>query len=208
MDSKVKLMRTLAERFSAHLRRRRLFSGSPAGTALLAVSGGPDSLALLDLMAGEAGTGGPRLVVAHADHGIQAGSGAVAKSVAAIAARYGLPCEVGLLELGPETSETTARRARYRWLAATRARLGADWVVTAHHADDQAETVLLRTLRGSGRAGLAGIAARTRDGIVRPLLPFTRAELADHLATRGIIAHEDPSKLDVRHLRSWPRPAG
>jgi tRNA(Ile)-lysidine synthase len=200
-------MRTLAERFSTHLRRRGLLP--PAGTALVAVSGGPDSLALLDLLAGEPGTarGGPRLVVAHVDHGIQEGSDAVATTVSAIAARYGVPCEVGRLELGPGASETAARRARYRWLEETRARLGAQWLVTAHHADDQAETVLLRTLRGSGPAGLAGIAARTRDRIVRPLLPFTRAEIAEHLASRGIVAHTDPANADPRHLRSWLRHA-
>ncbi|MGH7537840.1 MAG: tRNA lysidine(34) synthetase TilS, partial [Gemmatimonadales bacterium] len=196
-------MPTLAERFHQHLQRRRLFPRS--GTALVAVSGGPDSVALLDLLAGEAGAHGLRLVVAHLDHGMAEGSAAVAASVTRLAARYGLPCKVGRLDLGPGASETAARRARYLWLEATRTRVGADWLVTAHHQDDQAETVLLRMLRGSGPAGLAGIPARSRTGIVRPLLPFTRAELAAHVRARSLTAHEDPANADSRHLRSWAR---
>lgn len=198
-------MPTLAERFAAHLRRRRLFARPAGGTALVAVSGGPDSIALLDLLAGVARGSGLRLIVAHADHGIAPGAAAVAADVARVAARYGVPCEIGRLALGPDASETVARRARYQWLAATQARVGADWLITAHHKDDQAETVLLRTLRGSGLAGLAGIPARTRAGLVRPLLPFTREDLAGHLAARHIASHHDPANDDPRHLRSWLR---
>jgi len=196
-------MPTLAERFSAHLRRRRLFSRP--GVALVAVSGGPDSVALLDLLAGVATDARLRLVVAHVDHGIQPDSPAVAAAVRELASRYDLLCEVGRLNLGAAAGETLARRARYQWLEATRTQLGADWIVTAHHRDDQAETVLLRTLRGSGPAGLAGIATRTRGGIVRPLLPFTREELAAHLAAHNIVAHQDAANADSRHLRSWLR---
>jgi tRNA(Ile)-lysidine synthetase-like protein len=198
-------MPTLADRFHAHLRRRRLFPGP--GTVLVAVSGGPDSVALLDLLAGAAADLKLRLVVAHADHGIHPESGTVAEAVARLAARYRLPCEVGCLDLGAGTSETVARRARYAWLDATRRRIGAKWLATAHHKDDQAETVLLRALRGSAPAGLAGIPARTRTGIVRPLLPFTRAELAAHTHARGLPVHDDPANADPRHLRSWLRSA-
>ncbi|HEY7685779.1 MAG TPA: tRNA lysidine(34) synthetase TilS [Gemmatimonadales bacterium] len=198
-------MPTLAERFHAHLRRRRLFPGP--GTALLAVSGGSDSVALLDLLAGEAGALKLRLVVAHADHGIHEGSAAVAELVERLATRYHLPFEVGRLHLGAAASETVARRARYAWLEATRRKCGADWLVTAHHKDDQAETVLLRALRGSAPAGLAGIPARTRAGIVRPLLPFTREELATHTRARRLPVHDDPANADPRHLRSWLRSA-
>jgi len=198
-------MPTLAERFHAHVRRRRLFPGP--GTVLVAVSGGSDSVALLDLLAGEAVDLELRLVVAHADHGIQPETGAVAESVVRLAARYHLPCEVGRLALGAGTSETVARRARYAWLEATRRRIGAAWLVTAHHKDDQAETVLLRALRGSAPAGLAGIPARTRAGIVRPLLPFTREELATHTRACGLPVYDDPANANPRHLRSWLRSA-
>jgi tRNA(Ile)-lysidine synthase len=195
-------MPPLAERFRAHLLRRRLFAGP--GAALVAVSGGPDSVALLDLLVG-LGPDGPRLVVGHVDHGIQEGSAAVAGNVRELADRYGLPFESGRLDLGAGTSETAARRARYEWLQAARARVGAAWLVTAHHNDDQVETILLRVLRGSAPAGLAGMAARTRGGVVRPLLPFTRAELQAYLQERGLPAHVDPANRDDRHLRSWLR---
>jgi len=196
-------MAPLLDRFRAHLDRTRLFPAP--GTAVLAVSGGPDSVALLDLMRAVAPGRGLSLVVAHADHGIRADSRTVGQSVGALARRYGLPFEVAELELGPQATETAARRARYAWLAVVREAHAARYLVTAHHSDDQIETILLRVLRGSGLAGLAGMPARGRGGLVRPLLPFTRAELAAHVAESGLPFHDDPANRDPRHLRSWVR---
>jgi tRNA(Ile)-lysidine synthase len=193
----------LAERFRAHLHRARLFR--TRGTAVVAVSGGPDSVALLDLLHGLSGALGLTLVVAHADHGIQMDSGNVGTMVRDLAAKYGLPFELGELRLGPHATETAARRARYAWLRELQQRREAAYLVTAHHRDDQIETVLLRVLRGSAPAGLAGIAARGRGGLVRPLLPFTHRELADHTRALGLAAHEDRANADPRHLRSWVR---
>jgi tRNA(Ile)-lysidine synthase len=198
-------MPDLAERLRTHLTRRRLFPRP--GTAVVAVSGGPDSVALLDLLVGLAPTLGLRLVVAHVDHGMQEGSSGVADFVRQLAARYGLPCETERLELGGAASETTARRARYTWLETARSRLGAAWLVTAHHQDDQVETVLLRALRGSAPAGLAGIPARSRGGVVRPLLRFRRDELLAYARERGLACYDDPANRDPRHLRSWLRHA-
>ena len=195
----------LAERLRRHVRRARLFP--KAGTAIVAVSGGADSVALLDLLHDLVPQLGITLVVAHADHGIQSDSRTVGQSVSALAAKYGLPFELGELHLGPDATETTARRARYAWLAEVRRRRGARYLVTAHHRDDQVETILLRVLRGSAPAGLAGIAARGRGGLVRPLLPFSRAELVAHVAARGLAHHDDPANRDPRHLRSWVRHA-
>src|SRR5216117_4620585 len=195
----------LPDRFREHLARVRLFPGP--GTALVAVSGGADSVALLDLLHAAAAEHGLVLFVAHADHQIQPGSDAVARQVRDLAARYGLPFELGELGLGPGATETAARRARYAWLGDVKRRLEARYLVTAHHRDDQVETILLRVLKGSGPAGLAGIAARARGGLVRPLLPFTRAELAAHVAERALPAHDDPANRDPRHLRSWLRTA-
>ncbi|MGH7645086.1 MAG: tRNA lysidine(34) synthetase TilS, partial [Gemmatimonadales bacterium] len=161
-------MTTLVDRLRAHVGRTGQFRDP--GTAIVAVSGGPDSVALLDLLH-EAALPGIGLVVAHADHGIQPGSAAVAEQVGRLAASYGLPFELGRLALGPGASETVARRARYAWLRDVQRRRGVRYLVTAHHRDDQVETVLLRVLRGSGLAGLAGIPARARGGLVRPLLP-------------------------------------
>lgn len=174
--------------------------------ALVAVSGGSDSVALLDLMATCPDLRGADLVVAHADHGIDPASPGVALGVEELARAYGLPCEVGRLSLGPAASETLARARRYQWLEQVRRRCAADYVVTAHHADDQAETVLMRVLKGSGPAGLAAMSCR-RGRIVRPLLPFRRVELARHVQQRGLAVWDDPANENPAHLRSWLRTA-
>ncbi|HVO36290.1 MAG TPA: tRNA lysidine(34) synthetase TilS [Gemmatimonadales bacterium] len=196
----------LLERLRAHLAASRLF-GEP-GLAVLAVSGGGDSLALLDLLAALAPELGLGLVVAHADHGILPGSAGVAGRVAALAReRYALETVTAELRLGPAASETRARLARYRFLRAVQAERRARYVVTAHHADDQVETVLLRVLRGSGPAGLAGIEAAGPRGLVRPLLPFRHAELLAHAEGAGLEIFRDPSNADTRHARAWIRTA-
>jgi tRNA(Ile)-lysidine synthase len=108
------------------------------------------------------------------------------------------------LVLGPGATETEARDQRYAWLEAVRLRVNADLILTAHHADDQIQTVLMRVLAGSGPAGLAGI-ARLRGRVARPLLQFRRAELAEYLAEQRLAAWTDPANADSRHLRSWLR---
>src|SRR5438445_2491943 len=196
-------MASLLDRFRDRRQRAPLLARP--GTAIVAVSGGTDSVALLDLLQAVAAERGLALVVAHADHGIQEASGDVGKWVGGLAARYGLPFELGELNLGPNATETVARRARYGWLREVQRRRAARYLVAAHHQDDQVETVLLRVLRGSAPAGLAGIPARARGGLVRPLLAFTRAELVAHVAAQRLAVHEDPANRDPRHLRSWIR---
>jgi tRNA(Ile)-lysidine synthase len=171
---------------------------------LLAVSGGADSLALMHLLAAAAPGGGLDLVVAHVDHGIAADSGQVAAMVEAAAADLHLPCRVARLALGPSAGETAARAARWDALRRVRNAVGADWIVTAHHRDDQSETVLMRFLRGSGPAGLAGMVARA-DGLLRPLLPFGREELARHVHALGLVPWSDPANSAPRHDRAWVR---
>jgi tRNA(Ile)-lysidine synthase len=195
---------SLAGRLRRHLGAHRLFP--EPGEAVLAVSGGADSLALLDLLATLAPELGLALVVAHADHGIAPGSDAVARGVADLAAgRYGVGTVTGALSLGAGASETRARTARYRFLRGVQEERGARYLVTAHHADDQVETVLLRVVRGSAPPGRAGLAARGPHGLVRPLLPFRRDELREHVLARGLAPFDDPANRDVRHLRSWLR---
>ena len=185
--------------------RRHLASLDLApGPAVVAVSGGPDSTALLDLLAQTRDAHQLELVVGHVDHGIHPDSAAVAGQVRALALRYGLPVHVGKLGLGPEAGETRARAGRYQWLEALRAGLGAEVILTAHHANDQVETVLMRVLKGSGPAGLAGMAS-VRGHLVRPLLPFRHADLMRHLEQTGLKAWVDPANSDRRHLRSWIR---
>ncbi|HEU4587186.1 MAG TPA: tRNA lysidine(34) synthetase TilS [Gemmatimonadales bacterium] len=191
---------------SLDARFRRHFASLEIGPArlLVAVSGGPDSVALLDLLAAARADLGLELVVAHIDHGIDPESGAVADGVRALAGELGLPYAARALGLGARATETRAREARYAALEQLRAEVGAEWIVTAHHADDQAETVLMRVLGGSGPAGLAGMAPR-QGRVLRPLLPFRRAELAQHVRRYGSRLWDDPANRDTRQLRSWIR---
>lgn len=191
---------TLADQLCATLASLRL----PPGRALVAVSGGPDSVALLDLLVQTREVHGLDLVVGHLDHGIHPDSALVAHQVESLAKHYGIPVEIGRLSLGPGARETEARAARYAWLEEVRARVGAQIILTAHHADDQVETILMRVLGGSGPAGLAGMAPASGT-LVRPLLSVSRRELICHLQERGLEAWLDPANTDPRHLRSWIR---
>ena len=190
----------LASQLIASLTRLELLEG----TAIVAVSGGPDSVALLHLLHDSRSRHGLSLVVAHADHGIHPESGSVAATVQDLAASLGYPCEVEQLQLGAGASETSAREARYRWLHAIAVRHGAAAILTAHHADDQAETVLMRLLAGSGPAGLAGMESRT-GLLARPLLECRKPELVSYVREQGLTAWIDPANEDPDHLRSWIR---
>ena len=191
---------SLLDAFTAHLRALEL----APGRALVAVSGGPDSMALLDLLVRSGEAHRLELVVAHVDHGIDARSAEAAGLVRRAAGKRGLPFELLQLALGPRATETAAREARLAALELLRRRAGASVVLLAHHADDQAETVLMRALRGSGPAGLAGMPAR-RGALVRTLLPFRRDELARYVLEHRIEVWHDPANADERHLRSWIR---
>lgn len=190
---------TLEPRFDRQLAKLAL----PAGPALVAVSGGADSLALLALLVRSPAASELALQVAHADHGLNPESASVAGAVEAVAREYQLPFLATRLALPRGTSETTARAARYAWLLSEAERLDA-LLFTAHHRDDQVETILMRVLKGSGPAGLAGIPAR-RERLVRPLLAFRHQELTDYLRGLGRTWWEDPANAELRHERSWLR---
>jgi len=190
----------LVERFRAALAELRL----PAGTVVVAVSGGVDSVVLLDLLNETRNAHGLDLVVAHVDHGILPESGTLAGKVERLAGDAGLRFEGVTLGLGPATTETRARTARYQALREIARRHGARYILTAHHLDDQRETVLMRFLNGSGPSGLAGMRRKTRD-LARPLLSFSREALVGYARARSLAWSDDPSNLDPRHLRSWIR---
>jgi tRNA(Ile)-lysidine synthase len=171
---------------------------------LVAISGGPDSVALAGLLSSVAAEFALALVVAHVDHGIARESGEVALAVTALAGRLRLPILQRRLTLGAAATETAARSARWEALRQMRDEAGAAWIVTAHHLDDQAETVMMRVLRGTGPAGLAGMSAQDGD-VLRPLLSFRREELAQYLQLRGLGAWLDPANRDPRHDRAWIR---
>ena len=169
---------------------------------VVAVSGGLDSLALLHLL--RFGPGLPRLqlVAAHFDHRMRPESGEDALWIAELARAWDVRMELGVAE-APPTSEEAAREARYPFLEAVRVRTGARWILTAHHADDQAETVLFRIARGTGLAGLRGIPTR-RGVILRPLLSFWREELeayADAVVPR-LTPRIDPTNAEHRFARN------
>ncbi len=176
----------------------------PGERVLVAVSGGPDSIALLALLAEGRAVHGRALTVGHVDHGIHPDSGDVAAAVEALSARFGLACLTRRLHLGAAASETSARRARRAALRELAAEVGAARIALAHHADDQIETVLLRVLRGTGAAGLAAMAPR-RGPWIRPLLEWSASDLATFLASAGLSAWQDPANRDPRHDRSWVR---
>jgi tRNA(Ile)-lysidine synthase len=175
--------------------------------ALIAVSGGPDSTALL-LMAAEwaARRGTTRIAAATVDHGLRPESAAEAASVARHCKRLGVPHRT-LVWAGAKPStrvQERAREARYRLLADHARAIGAGTIVTAHHADDQAETVLFRLMRGSGVAGLSGMAPMSeRDGVAlaRPLLGVAKSALIAFAHARGADFVEDPSNADPRYAR-------
>lgn len=175
----------------------------------LAVSGGPDSLALL-LLAHDALPG--QIAVASVDHGLRPEAAEEIALVGRVAADRGIPFTPLAVTLGPGNTQARARDARYAALAqwAQDARLGA--VATAHHADDQAETLLMRLNRGSGLAGLAGVRARSRiEGsaiaLLRPLLGWRKAELARVVAAAGLTAAVDPSNTNPDFDRARLRAA-
>jgi tRNA(Ile)-lysidine synthase len=169
---------------------------------LLAVSGGLDSMALLHAMAAVAR---PRVAaVATFDHGTGAAATAAAAHVAREAAALGLPVVAGRNDEGTGAggAEAAWRRARYEFLGAAAASLGAR-VVTAHSEDDQVETVLMRVLRGSGARGLAALYAPA--DVVRPFVRLRRAALAAYVHRQGIRWHEDPSNRSTAHQRNRVR---
>ena len=164
---------------------------------VVALSGGLDSVVLLHLLR----FGTARVISAtHFDHAMRPGSGADAQWVAGLCRAWDVPLAAARAE-DPPRSEAAARELRYAFLHAAAERFAAETLVTAHHADDQAETVLFRLARGTGLAGLAGIPER-RGIIARPLLAFTRAELATYAMSAGITWRDDPTNKSLRYVRN------
>jgi len=182
---------------------------------LIAVSGGADSVALLHLLHESARRCRWRLTVAHLNHGIRGrAAGEDARFVEAMARRLRIPCVIGkarvpaLAKRRGHSLEMAARDARYAFLARTAKAVKADMIATAHTADDQAETILLKLMRGAGRGGLSGMAGVTEwrgIPVVRPLLGMTRQGIESYLRERKLTWREDESNRDTAFLRNRVR---
>ena len=176
---------------------------------VVAVSGGVDSVVLLDVLAklawGEHPSQHPgvRLTVAHFDHGIRQDSGADRHFVQQLAGHYGLPFTYDEGRLGPGASEAQAREARYNFLRRVRQAGGADYIVTAHHEDDLFETAILNLLRGTGRKGLSSL--RTTEELYRPLLTTPKANLIAYAHKHNLNWREDSTNQSTTYLRNYIR---
>ena len=172
---------------------------------LVAVSGGSDSVALLDVLGVLRESLGLTLTVVHVHHGLRPEADAEAEGVRRLCERLGVACHVERVTVrrAPpwDGLEAESRRARHAALERVARVIGAARVATGHTADDQAETVLMRLLQGAGPRGLGGIAP-VRGLLIRPLIETRRPEIEEYLGGRGLTWAEDPSNRDVRFLRN------
>jgi len=170
---------------------------------LVALSGGIDSVVLLHLLRFHTPDLELRLTAAHFDHRMRNDSAGDALWVRGLCRAWSVALETGAAT-APPTSEAAARTVRYAFLTAAAERCSAERIATAHQADDQAETVLFRMARGTGLRGLAGIPAR-RGRLVRPLLPWRRAEIVAYARRARLRWREDPTNTDTRLARNRVR---
>jgi hypoxanthine phosphoribosyltransferase len=182
--------------------------------AVVAVSGGPDSVALLHVLfvLSRKPEWGWRLIVAHVDHGFRgAESAAECAYVERLAAELGLPYAVARLDMPAEleanggNAQAVARERRYAFLRETAERFGAGKIALAHHADDQAETVLMRILRGTGLSGLAGIPERRREKkveLIRPFLRIYKSEIIEYCCSHNLLFYRDSSNDSLKYERN------
>ena len=187
----------------------------PGGTILCAVSGGRDSVCLLDYLWRLEQERGFSVAAAHLNHLMRPTAQRDEDFVRALCASLDVPFHTekadvyALCDTWRLTVEETGRRARYEFLRRTAASIGAAFIATAHHREDQAETVLLQLLRGTGPQGLSGIPP-VRDGIIRPLLDTPRAAIEGYIQAHGLTYVTDETNLDLSYARNrlrlslWP----
>jgi tRNA(Ile)-lysidine synthase len=168
---------------------------------LLACSGGSDSTAMLHVLAGLREVHGWRLVAHGVDHGLRPAASEELELVRELADSLDVPFERSRVEVAPGSNlQARAREARYEALRLAASRVGARAIATAHTADDRAETVIMRLLRGAPAAGLAVLAPSAGD-LLRPLVRARRRDVALHLERHGLRHASDPSNLDARFVR-------
>ena len=195
-----------------HVARALAGPGAPCAgqTVVAGLSGGPDSVAMLDALLLLAPAHGLGVVAAHLDHGLRPGSKDDAAFCREACRRLGVILREGSADVPARArrdgggQEEAAREERYAFLRGVKGREEAAAIAVAHTRDDQAETLLLRLLRGAGRRGLGAMRERSGD-LWRPLLAASRAEVLDHLRVRGLAWREDPTNADPSFLRNRVR---
>ncbi len=170
-----------------------------AGRYIVAVSGGVDSVCLLDLLAAQARARSYELIVAHVDHALRPDSGDDQALVRQAAKDYHLPFITTTLSLG-DTSEATARAARYSFLRRVMAEQKASGIITAHTLDDQLETLVFAALRTQSGRGLLGI--QSGGELLRPLLAVTKAQLVGYARERQLVWREDSTNAETHYARN------
>lgn len=170
------------------------------GTYVVAISGGVDSMVLLDLLCEKPEL---KLVAAHYDHGIREDSEVDRQMVQKIAKKHRLPFVYDQGHLGPDTSEASSRKARYDFLHSVRQAAGARAIITAHHEDDVLETAVINMLRGTGRKGLASL--KSTDLILRPLLHVPKTQIKTYAKEHDLKWREDSTNQDTKYLRNYIR---
>lgn len=204
-------------------------NSSRQATFVVAVSGGVDSVVLLNLLAKQIKqlkveskklkvehelynfinfetlnlTSPFRLVVAHFDHGIRSNSARDRQFVDSLAKTYHLPFEYAEGKLGSKASEAKARQTRYAFLRRVQKKYRAQAIITAHHQDDVLETAIINLLRGTHRKGLSSL--KSRPGVIRPLLYTAKLTIVSFAKKHDLAWREDPSNKDVDYLRNYIR---
>ncbi|MFH1765094.1 MAG: tRNA lysidine(34) synthetase TilS [Gemmatimonadota bacterium] len=171
---------------------------------MVALSGGVDSLVLLHLLRFARSLPSFQIVAAHFDHRMRPNSGEDRLWVTGLCRAWNVPLHTTEAD-PPPASEEEARERRYGFLTEVKGREDAKWILTGHHGDDQAETVLFRVIRGTGLRGLAGIPSTRAPGVYRPLLPFSRDELLDYARSRGVRFLQDPTNRELTYPRNFLR---
>lgn len=170
------------------------------GKYIAAISGGIDSIVLLNLLSKLETID---VIVAHVNHGIREDSAADEVFVRQLAGQYGFDYVSIQLELGKCASEELAREQRYKFLYQQKSLYGASAIITAHHKDDVLETALINLVRGTGRRGLVSL--RSNEDIARPLLGYYKAELVDYALRKGLEWVEDSTNYQHDYLRNRVR---
>jgi tRNA(Ile)-lysidine synthase len=189
---------------------RSLGHPSAGQRVVVGLSGGADSVALLDVMAALARHRGFTVVAAHLDHALRPDSADDAAFCRDLCAALGVPFRTERKDVAARRRaeggglEEAARGERHAFLRRVKDEEGATWIALAHTRDDQAETVLLRLLRGAGGLGLSAMRPRAGD-LLRPMLAWSRRDVLDHLAARALAWREDPSNADVSIARNRVR---